>query len=132
MQGARSSNNTIQQNMTQGNKVAGIAVSAAGPGNVISDNTVLSNGRFGINVEDTAEIRIEGNRVSYNRGFWGVTPGGTQPGLGLSLVNVTKATVFDNRLRGNSGLDLSWDGKGENRIESNACETSIPANACSK
>jgi parallel beta-helix repeat protein len=96
------------------------------------DNTVLSNGRFGIDVQNTNEISIEGNRVSYNRGFWGTTPGGQQPGVGINLVNATKARVFDNRLRGNSGVDLSWDGNGENKFESNACETSTPAGACSR
>jgi parallel beta-helix repeat protein len=106
-------------------------IRGAGPGNYVMDNTVNSNGRFGIDVENTAEIWIEGNRVSSNRGFWGVSPGGTEPGLGINLANVNKATVFDNRLRSNTGVDLNWDGKGENKIESNACETSSPAGACS-
>ena len=83
-------------------------------------------------MENTSEIWIEGNRVSYGRGFWGTTPGGTQPGLGLSLANLLKATVFDNRARSNTGTDLNWDGKGDNRIEANACETSIPAGACGR
>ena len=132
VQGAASANNVFRQNTTYGNKVAGIMIRGAGTGNVVLDNTVVSNGRFGIDVQNTSDIRIEGNRVSYNRGFWGTTPGGTQPGVGISLLNVNRAVVFDNRARGNSGLDLSWDSKGENRFEANACETSDAANLCGK
>jgi len=132
LQGAKSAGNDISLNVTYGNKFAGIMIRGAGTGNIVAGNTVLSNGRFGIDVENTSEIRIEGNRVSYNHGFWGTTPGGQQPGLGINLVNVNKATVFDNRLRNNTGADLNWDGKGENKIESNACVTSSPAGACSQ
>jgi parallel beta-helix repeat protein len=130
VQGTKSANNVFRQNMTFGNNHAGIMIRGAGPGNLLADNTVVGNGRFGIDVQNTDEIWIEGNRVSYNRGFWGKTPGGTQPGLGINLVNVNKATVFDNRLRNNTGGDLSWDSKGENKIEANACEKSNPAGAC--
>ncbi|MEK7405466.1 MAG: right-handed parallel beta-helix repeat-containing protein [Acidobacteriota bacterium] len=130
--GAKSAQNVFRQNMTYGNNFAGIMIRGAGPGNYVMDNTVVSNGRFGIDVENTNEIWIEGNRVSYNRGFWGTTPGGKEPGVGIYLVNVNKATVFDNRLRSNSGGDLSWDGKGENSIASNACESSTPAGACAR
>lgn len=132
VQGANSANNIFRQNMAYGNKVAGMMIRGAGPGNIVMDNTIVSNGRFGIDVQDTNEIWIEGNRVSYNRGFWGTTPGGQQPGLGVNLVNVNKSTVFDNRLRGNSGVDLAWDGKGENQLQSNACETSNPAGICNQ
>ncbi len=130
--GAKSAQNVFRQNMTYGNNFAGIMIRGAGPGNYVMDNTVVSNGRFGIDVENTNEIWIEGNRVSYNRGFWGTTPGGKDPGVGIYLVNVNKATVFDNRLRNNTGGDLSWDGKGENKLESNACDSSTPAGACGR
>jgi len=98
----------------------------------VLNNTLLSNGRYGIHVENTQNIQIEGNRVSYGRGFWGTSPGGQQPGLGLNLANLLKATVFDNRARRNSGADLNWDGKGDNRIEANASERCVPAAACAK
>lgn len=133
LQGAKSAGNTIRSNFLFNNKMAGITVRGAGPGNQITDNTILANGRYGIDVEDTSEIQVEGNRVSYGRGFWGsAMPGGKQEGRGINLVNVTKATVFDNRARGNPGGDLMWDGKGENKLETNACETSTPAGACGK
>ncbi len=132
MQGAKSSNNSFRQNMSFGNSFAGIMIRGAGPGNSVLDNTFVSNGRFGIDVQNTDEVWIEGNRVSYNRGFWGVNPGGALPGLGINLVNVNKATVFDNRLRGNTGADFTWDGKGANKIDSNACATSSSAGACSQ
>jgi parallel beta-helix repeat protein len=133
VQGPKSAGNIIRLNMFWSNKLAGIMVRGAGTGNRIQDNTVLSNGRYGIHVEDTSDIWIEGNRVSYGRGFWGsAMPGGQQPALGINLANVNKATVFDNRARSNSGTDLNWDGKGENSITANACETSTPAGACGK
>ena len=132
VQGPKSAGNDIRFNMTYGNKFAGIMIRGAGAGNFVRDNTVVSNGRYGIDVENTSEISIEGNRVSYNRGFWGTTPGGQQPGLGINLVNVNQATVFDNRARNNSGVDLTWDGKGDNRLEANACDNSTPANGCAR
>jgi parallel beta-helix repeat protein/probable HAF family extracellular repeat protein len=132
VQGAQSANNLIQLNMTHGNKLGGIRVADAGPGNIVQNNTVLANGRYGIDVQNSSDVWVEGNRISYNRGFWGTTPGGQQPGLGINLANLIRATIFDNRARGNSGADLNWDGKGENRIESNACENCVPASACQK
>ena len=45
---------------------------------------------------------------------------------------MNKATVFDNRMRNNTGADINWDGKGENKIGSNACDTSSPAGACGR
>jgi hypothetical protein len=50
----------------------------------------------------------------------------------MYLANVTSATGFDNRLRSNSGTDLSWDGRGDNKIEANACDTSVPAGQCNR
>ncbi len=132
VKGAKSAGNVFRLNMTYGNKLAGIMIGGAGPGNVVTDNTVLANGRFGIDVQNSSEVWIEGNRVSYSRGFWGTTPGGQQPGLGLNLANLLKATVFDNRARSNTGTDLNWDAKGDNRVEANACETSVPAGACGR
>lgn len=130
VQGAGSAGNTIRRNMTVSNKVAGIMIRGAGPGNSVTDNTVVSNGRFGIDAQNTKEIWIEGNRVSYNRGSWGTSPNGQLPGLGINLVNLDQATVFDNRARSNTGTDLNSDGKGQNRIEANACDTTTLAGAC--
>jgi hypothetical protein len=45
---------------------------------------------------------------------------------------VNQATVVDNRARNNTGVDLSWDGKGENRLEANACDNSTPASGCAR
>jgi parallel beta-helix repeat protein len=132
VRGAKSANNVFRLNVTYGNKLAGIMIGGAGPGNVVTDNTVVANGRFGIDVQNTSEVWVEGNRVSFSRGFWGTTPGGQQPGVGLNLANLLKATVFDNRARNNTGMDLNWDGKGDNRVEANACETSVPAGTCGR
>ncbi len=54
--------------MAHGNKVGGIVIAGAGAGNVVRDNTVVSNGRYGIDVQNASEVRVEGNRVSYSRG----------------------------------------------------------------
>jgi parallel beta-helix repeat protein len=132
VQGAKSANNLLRLNMIYGSKLAGIMMGGAGAGNVVTDNTVLANGRFGIDVQNTSEVWVEGNRVSYGRGFCGTTPGGQQPGLGLNLADLLKATVFDNRARNNTGMDLNWDGKGDNRLEANACATSVPAGVCGR
>jgi hypothetical protein len=53
-------------------------------------------------------------------------------GIGIVLQNSDKLTILDNRLRGNSGGDLSWDGKGDHRFEFNACDASTPAGACGR
>ena len=132
VRGTKSANNVISLNMSYGNKLAGVMLSGAGAGNVVRDNTIVANGRYGIDIQNTPEAWVEGNRVSYNRGFWGTTPGGQQPGVGINLANLLKATVFDNRARGNTGADLNWDGKGDNRVEANACDTCVPASACGK
>jgi parallel beta-helix repeat protein len=51
-------------------------------------------------------------------------------GFGILLQNSDGVTIIDNRLRGNSAGDLDWDGKGGNKIDSNACDTSNPSGAC--
>ena len=74
VQGKTSAKNMFRQNLTSGNKMAGIMLSDAGPGNILMDNTVINNGRDGITNTGTDGTWIEGNRVSYNRGSWGTTP----------------------------------------------------------
>ena len=54
VRGAKSAFNSIVLNMTYGNNVTGIMVTGAGAGNVIRDNAVLANGRFGIDAEGTS------------------------------------------------------------------------------
>ncbi len=133
--GAKSVNNLVRQNLSMGNKMAGMRVSGAGPGNVVIDNTVISNGREGIAHSGTTGTWIEGNRVSYGRGPWGTSPYAKELiglGIGINLSDSDKVTVFDNRLRSNTGGDVNWDGKGTNKFESNACETSTPAGGCGR
>ncbi|MDP2997174.1 MAG: right-handed parallel beta-helix repeat-containing protein [Bryobacterales bacterium] len=130
--GRNSKYNFIGQNLIQGNQMAGIMISGAGADNIVTGNTVLSNGRYGITNQDSEATRIEGNRVSYSRGVWGKTPFGQQPGIGIDVQNSNKVTVFDNRARNNSGVDLNWDGKGENKLDANACDKSTPAGACAR
>lgn len=73
-------------------------------------------------IQNASETWVEGNRVSYNRGVWGTTPGGQQPGPGINLTNLIKATIFDNCARGNSGADLNLEGRGENCVPVSACQ----------
>jgi parallel beta-helix repeat protein len=132
---ARSVNNLLRQNTAIGAKMAGIMISGAGPGNVVVENSLTNNGRYGILNGNTAGTLIEGNRVSYNRGPWGVSPYVAEilnVGIGISIENSDKVTVFDNRARNNTGVDLNWDGKGSNVFEANACNTSTPAGACGR
>ena len=132
---AKPVNNLLRQNATFGAKMAGIMISDAGAGNVVVENVLTNNGRYGILNSNTTGTRIEGNRVSYNRGPWGVSPYPAQVqnvGIGISIENSDKVTVFDNRARNNSGVDLNWDGKGTNVFEANACDTSTPAGACGR
>ncbi len=131
--GSKAADNLFRQNFANGNKMAGLMLSAAGPGNVLVDNDLSSNGRQGILNSSTPGTRIEGNRISYNRGPWGTSPYSKDLiglGFGVLLQNSDGVTIIDNRLRNNSGGDLNWDGKGVNKIEANACDTSIPSDAC--
>ena len=51
----------------------------------------------------------------------------------MTLVNASKhdgVMVLDNRLRGNSDVDIFWDNAGANKFDSNACESSSPAGPC--
>jgi parallel beta-helix repeat protein len=130
--GRGSEANFVHANLIVGNNMAGIMLSGAGAGNVIGDNTILSNGRYGITNGNTEGTRIEGNRVSYNRGPWGKTPWSGQAGAGINVESSTKVRVVDNRLRNNTGLDIRWDAKGENEFEANACSTATATELCSK
>ncbi|HET8549337.1 MAG TPA: right-handed parallel beta-helix repeat-containing protein [Bryobacteraceae bacterium] len=133
--GARAENNVLRQNWTHSNKMAGIMLSGAGTGNIVVDNVLNNNGRQGILNSNTAGTWIEGNRISYNRGPWGTSPYGKDLlglGIGILLQNSEKVSILDNRLRNNTGGDLNWDGKGENRVEANACDSSTPASVCGR
>ena len=133
--GAKTANNIFRQNFAHSNQMAAIMVVDAGPGNLLIDNVFSNNGRSGIQNARTPGTWIEGNRISYNRGAWGTSPYAKEVlglGYGIMLRDSDKVTIFDNRLRANTAIDLDWDGKGENKIEANACETSTPAGACAK
>ena len=133
--GAGSTNNLFRQNLSMGNKMAGFMLSGSGPGNVLVDNIFNNNGRQGILNNGTPETWIEGNRISYNRGPWGISPYGRDIaglGIGILLQNSEKVTIFDNRMRNNTGGDLTWDGKGQHTIESNACSSSTQTSGCGR
>jgi parallel beta-helix repeat protein/probable HAF family extracellular repeat protein len=133
IQGAGSIGNEFTQNQLMGNLMAGIMITGAGPGNHIADNSIVSNGRFGITNSGTNGTIIEGNRVSYNSGPWGVTPypaAVTGLGRGISVTGSDGVVVFDNRMRGNSEMDIFWDSAGSVKFDSNACDSSNPAGAC--
>ncbi len=135
VQGAKSENNLFYQNMLLGNKVAGIMISNAGPGNLVANNTVLGNGRDGITNTGTDGTWIEGNRVSYNRGPWGATPYAPElvgVGRGINVQNSSGVTLFDNKAHANTGVDIFWDEKGENVFDSNACSTASQARVCGR
>jgi parallel beta-helix repeat protein len=133
LQGAKSANNLLLLNFTYGNNVAGIMLSGAGSGNQVLDNITIANGRDGITNTGTNDTWIEGNRTSYNRGPWGTTPDPAETkgvGRGITIETSTGVTVSDNRARGNSGTDINWDGNGDVKFDSNACDTSTPVGSC--
>ncbi len=131
--GSKSLNNLIILNLTMGNKMAGIMLANAGPRNMVSDNIAIGNGRDGITNTGSDGTLIEGNRASYNSGPTGNSPFPAEArnvGRGITVATSTGVFVFDNRVRSNSGMDINWDGNGDNRIDANACDKSNPAAAC--
>ena len=133
VQGAGSVENEFLFNLLVGNQMAGIMISGAGSGNHIANNSILSNGRFGITNSGTNGTFIEGNRVSYNVGPWSVTPYAAAVlglGRGIAVTTSDGVVVFDNRVRGNSEVDIFWDSAGSSKFDSNACDSSVPAGAC--
>ena len=133
VQGAQSVENEFLLNLLAGNQMAGIMLSGAGSGNHIAGNSILSNGRFGITNSGTNGTLIEGNRISYNGGPRGATPYPAAVvglGRGISVTGSDGVVVFDNRVRGNSEVDIFWDKAGSNTFDSNACDSSSPAGAC--
>lgn len=131
--GVKSAYNVIRQNTATKANMAGIMLSDAGAGNLVIENIFNGNGRFGIHNRNTLGTRIEGNRTSYNRGPWGTTPYPKEVvgvGIGINVQDSTGLVVFDNRVRGNTGVDINWDGKGEVTFEANACDTAAPASIC--
>lgn len=53
-------------------------------------------------------------------------------GREITIETSTGVTVFDNRARNNTGLDINWDGSGGNKFDGNACNSSTPTGACAK
>ncbi len=133
VQGTGSAENELTQNQLVGNLMAGIMITGAGPGNRIGENSILNNGRFGITNGGTNGTTIVGNRISYNGGPWGVTPYPAAVaglGRGISVTGSDGVVVFDNRVRGNSEVDIFWDNTGSNKFDSNACDSSNQPGAC--
>ena len=131
--GAGSLDNQLLHNLLIGNLMAAIMMAQAGPGNMIANNTMLDNGRFGIQNAGTNGTVISGNRISYNGGPWGATPYGPSVaalGRGIAVTNSDGLVVFDNRIRGNSEFDIFWDNAGSNRFDANACDTSNQSGVC--
>jgi parallel beta-helix repeat protein len=63
-----SANNFVRLNMTYNNKLVGIVTAGGGAGDTVTDNTVVANGRYGIDVQNTSQVRVEGNRARSNSG----------------------------------------------------------------
>jgi parallel beta-helix repeat protein len=130
LEGRKSVDNLVFQNYVHRQSGAGIHLGNAGPGNIILDNDASNNGHAGILHDGSIGTWIEGNRVSYNAGAWGVSPFGKGPSFGIRLVNSDKVNLFDNVARSNTAFDLSWDGAGEVVFTSNSCETATRAGVC--
>lgn len=130
LEGKKSVNNHVFQNYVYRQSGAGIHLGGAGSGNVILDNDSSNNGHAGILHENTEGTRIEGNRLSYNAGAWGISPSGQGGSFGIELVNSSKVTVSDNQALGNTAFDVFWDKKGEMVFGKNACGAANQPGLC--
>jgi len=133
LDGVKSTKNFIFQNYAYQQPGAGIVLTNAGPGNVILDNDFSNNGQWGISHQNTEGTWIEGNRLSYNAGAWGCNSTETdRRSRGIDLRKSNKVAVFDNTMRGNTAMDISWDGAGEIAFADNACHTATQTGLCGR
>ena len=89
---------------------------------MFSDDAVIARNAFtasavGANIMNSRRIRVEGNRISGNRGV---------PGVGLALKDCDDSVVRDNRLASNA-RGLLLDGSSSNRFTGNAFEANDTA-----
>lgn len=130
VEGAASSNNVLRHNVSSGQPLSGFMIWFAGSGNVLEDNTVNNNGRWGIVSRATNNIRIEGNRANSNRGMWATSPVPRGAGYGIHVFSSTGVTVRANEAHHNAAFDLLWDGSGSNVFSDNHCNRSSPGGLC--
>jgi len=125
--------NKIQNNPSHGIRIsdssaARIGVSSSGNEKSFRPNTIVHNGKRGIQVEHTSEALIAGNTISYNRfrGIFlihnslahiGLPAGKANPGAnsiegngggGIGIARSSTATIVGNTIRNNRGLDGIW------------------------
>lgn len=121
--GPKANNNTIRHNLISDTPGAGI-MARDGSGNVIVGNTLLNNGRYGIDVQGTSNTLVQANRATGGPGYWGSSPAGAPGSLdsrGLNSQANDGMIANLNEFTGNAGLDIFSDGEGKNDFSYNTC-----------
>lgn len=127
-------------NLIRGNKIydtpgAGIMVNDAGRGNMVVGNDLFNNGRYGIDNRTSNGTLIFGNRVVNSPGYWSTSPAGAPGSLDARGLNVGASvglTIRLNEITGNAGLDVVWDGSGDNTFEANSCGAANQPRLCAR
>lgn len=126
-------NNVFRHNGSSGNPLAGIMIRNASTGLVIASNGLDRGGRYGLQVWDTPEVRIERNSMNDNRGQFSF-PSLSQFSWGLDLRRSPGAMVLSNVAFRNGAttdsFDFVWDGVGAVIFSDNHCGRSSPAGLC--
>jgi parallel beta-helix repeat protein len=106
-----------------------------GTENVIIGNDLYNNGRYGVELLNEKGTRVEGNRIVSSPGYWGLSPAGTPGSLDARAVSATTSsglTIRLNNITGNAGLDIFWDGEGQQTFSDNSCGTANQPKLCNK
>jgi parallel beta-helix repeat protein len=132
--GAKTAKNLFRNNTIYDTPGAGLMI-RDGTENIIIGNDIYNTGRFGVELQNEKGTRVEGNRVVSSPGYWGLSPAGTPGSLDARAVSVTTSsglTIRLNNITGNSGLDIFWDGEGQQTFTDNSCGTANQPKLCNK
>lgn len=106
-----------------------------GEGSIIVGNTLINNGRYGLEIRGAKGYLVEGNRITDGPGYWGLSPAGTPGSLesrGIHVEMSEQLIINLNQISGNSGLDIFWDGNGKAEFAYNSCGLSNQEKLCSR
>src|SRR5262249_32208333 len=123
--GTITTRNLFRNNTIYDTSGAGLMI-RDGTENVVIGNDLHNNGRFGVELQNEKGTRVEGNRIANSPGYWGLSPAGTPGSLDARAVSVTTSsglTIRLNNITGNTGLDIFWDGEGQQTFSDNSCGT---------
>jgi parallel beta-helix repeat protein len=136
--GAGVHHNILRHNVASGHPLAGIMMSASGPGNVIYHNVVNGNGQAGVWNGFTPDTVIRDNVANNMQGRIGdyrqIPPDAFYytPGAGIYVLESTGVIVEGNVAQNAFDTDVMWDGVGSNTWAGNNCKTETHPGLCSK